>query len=409
MTEYFLHFFSYVYYTVAIYVAVYPVTTAIIWVLTAIIYKHRWEDKEIESDLNNYEPFVSVLIPAHNEADILPHSLPAITTMDYPHYEVLLLDDGSTDKTLEAARPFVEAGKLRVLHKPKNQGKAIALNDGIPCTSGEIVVIFDADAEPHPNFLKLIVRHFKHPRVGAVTGHPRVKNTDSFLTRMQLVEFASIIGLLRRSQRIWGRIVTISGIASAFRREALHDMGGFTPRAYTEDIEITWRLQKRFWDVRYDPKATVWMHVPETLTTFVRQRLRWARGLMQVLRWNSDVMTHWKWRRMWPVFIESFLSTAWVVAFALVLLFELLLYSLGMKEKLDFFEWGIVVATVALIQLFTGLFIESKYDPDVKKFFPYAIYYPLIYWVMMVFVTLAAFPVIFKKSQDSIKWKTGRK
>ena len=409
MIEIFIDFFSYIYYTAAIYVAIYPVSTAIVWVLTALIYKYHWEDKEILSDHDTYEPFVSILIPAHNESDILPYSLPAITSMDYPHYEVLLLDDGSTDKTLEVSKPFVETGKLRVLHKPKNQGKAMALNDGIPCTRGEIIVIFDADAEPNPNFLKLIVRHFRHPRVGAVTGHPRVKNTNSFLARIQLVEFASIIGLLRRSQRIWGRIVTISGIASAFRREALQDMGGFTPRAYTEDIEITWRLQKRFWDVRYDPKATVWMHVPETLTTFFRQRLRWARGLMQVLRWNADVISHWKWRRMWPVFIESFLSTTWVVAFALVLTFEILLFNLGLKEKLDFFEWGIIVATVSLIQLFTGLFIESKYDPDVRKFFPYAIYYPLIYWVMMIFVTLIAFPIIFKRSKDAIKWKTGRK
>ncbi|MEB3702961.1 Poly-beta-1,6-N-acetyl-D-glucosamine synthase [Candidatus Bealeia paramacronuclearis] len=409
MVNFFIDIFGPIYLGVVLYVAIYPVTTSIIWILTALIYRYHWEDKKLESSLEFYQPFVSVMIPAHNEAQILPHSLPAITSMDYPHYEVLLLDDGSTDNTLEIAREFVESGKLRILHKSKNQGKALALNDGFPCTNGEIIVIFDADAEPHPQFLNHMIKHFQHPRVGAVTGHPRVKNTNTFLARLQLVEFTSIIGLLRRSQRIWGRIVTISGIASAFRREALHDMGGFSPNAYTEDIEITWRLQKHFWDVRYEPKATVWMHVPETFTTFFRQRLRWTHGLMQVLKWNADVMTHLKWRRMWPVFIEAVLSTSWVVAFALVLIFELLTCKLEGDYSPYFLKWGIVVATVSLVQLFTGLMVDSRYDKDVLKFFPYAIYYPLIYWITMVAVTLWALPVLFKNSKESIRWKTGRK
>ena len=110
-----------------------------------------------------------------------------------------------------------------------------------------------------------MVPHFDGARVAAVTGNPRVRNTRTFLARLQAIEFSSIISLLRRAQRVWGRIVTVSGVVVAFRRSAVFDVGGFSPEMPTEDIELTWKLQKRFYDVRYEPRAVCWMTVPQSL------------------------------------------------------------------------------------------------------------------------------------------------
>ena len=98
-----------------------------------------------------------------------------------------------------------------------------------------------------------------------MTGNPRVANTPTLLAKMQAMEFTSIVSLLRRAQRIWGRILTMSGVVGAFRKCAMVDVGLFSPEMATEDIDLTWKLQRRFYDVRYEPRAVVGMQVPETL------------------------------------------------------------------------------------------------------------------------------------------------
>src|SRR4029077_15061673 len=111
---------------------------------------------------------------------------------------------------------------------------------------------------------------------------------------LQMIEFTSIISLLRRAQRIWGRILTMSGVVGAFRTSALIDVGPYSPEMATEDIDMTWRLQRAAYDVRYEPRALVWMTVPPSLRALVTQRKRWARGLAQVLRRYRGVLVSWR-------------------------------------------------------------------------------------------------------------------
>jgi len=202
----------------------------------------------------NYCPLVSVLIPAHNEENVIDRTLKACCEINYPNFEIVVVDDGSTDKTLSQALPYFLSGRVRVIRKLMNEGKALALNDALPMITGEIVLIIDADAEPDSEILWHMVPHFKSSRVAAVTGNPRVKNVDSFMARLQAIEFTSIVSLLRRSQRIWGRIVTVSGVVAAFRKSALYSVDGFSPDMFTEDIELTWKLQRRFLIFAMNPK-----------------------------------------------------------------------------------------------------------------------------------------------------------
>ncbi len=404
---------SAVYWAAMIYFAAYPIVTSILWITTSFFFRTRWESLRDAPPLPDVPPFVSLLIPAHNEARVIGDALRAACAIDYPDYEIVVVDDGSTDETLRVVESFVTKGRVRQIHKAQNEGKAMALNDALPCLNGEIVLILDADAEPEPDILRRIVPHFEHARVAAVTGNPRVKNVDTFLARLQLIEFTSIVSLLRRSQRIWGRIMTVSGVVAAFRKSAILDVGGFSPDMPTEDIELTWKLQKRFWDVRYEPRARVWMTVPSTLRGLIAQRRRWARGLMQVLRRHRDVMVHWRYRRMWPIFVESSLSILWAICF--VSLTSLWMFSwaagyppVGAHPIPNL--WGMVIATLAMLQLLTGTLMDRKYDPDTLKYYPYAVYYPIVYWMILALTHFVSIGWLFRRPQrQAVRWHTERK
>lgn len=394
--------------------AAYPIVTSIMWIVTALIFRWRWENAVTPDPARPDDrlPFVSVLVPAHNEEVVIARSVAAMLRLDYPHFEVIVVDDGSTDGTLAALEPLMQDTRLRCVHKPVNEGKAMALNDVLPLARGEILMGLDADAEPDPMMLRHIVPHFDSPRVAAVTGNPRVRNTGTFLARLQAVEFSSIISLLRRAQRVWGRIVTVSGVVAAIRRSAVVDVGGYSPNMPTEDIELTWKLQRRFYDVRYEPRAICWMTVPLSYRGLWRQRLRWARGLAQVLRKHADVMLSWKTRRLWPVFVESSLSILWSVCFVFLASIWTLSYAVGLPPvgaspipNL----WGMAIATLCLLQLLTGVLIDRRYDPRVVRYLPYAVWYPMIYWAFLALTTVVALPHLLRRpSRQAVRWTTAR-
>lgn len=400
-------------YKVAIvFFAAYPIVTGIMWMTTSLFFRGRWEkaDNARAGTVERSWPKVSILIPAFNEEKVLDRALAAASRIDYPDYEIVVVDDGSADGTGDIIRRHVTHPRVRAVVKKVNQGKAMALNDALPLLRGEIVLIIDADAEPEPDILYHLVPHFDSPRVAAVTGNPRVKNADNFLARLQLIEFSSIVSLLRRSQRIWGRIVTVSGVVAAFRKSALLDVGGFSPDMPTEDIEMSWKLQKRFWDIRYEPRALVWMTVPATYKAHFKQRLRWARGLMQVLRRHRDVIYTWKLRRMWPIFVESVLSTLWALCFVMLTMIWGLSYAVGYPpigaHPIPNF-WGMVIATVCLLQLMTGVWMDRRYDPETLKYYPYAVFYPIVYWMILSLTTVLSLPWLFRKPvKKSVTWDT---
>src|SRR5918999_1831323 len=293
-------------YDVAIaFVASFPVITGVMWTLTAIIFYRRNERDPLTPD--DDLPFVSIVVAAYCEEALIESTLESLLALDYPAFEIVVVDDGSPDRTSAIVRRHLtRGGKVRLIEKRVNEGKAMALNDAIPVTRGEIVVVIDADIRPRPDVLRHLVGHFRHGRVAAVAGNPQVSNTSSLLAKVQATEFASIVSVLRRAQRVWGRILTVSGAICAFRKAAIVDAGLFDPDMATEDIALTWKLQRRFYDVRYEPRAVCAMQVPETLGPLWRQRTRWALGLAQVLRRHADLLFDWRTRRMWPAMYPLF-------------------------------------------------------------------------------------------------------
>lgn len=409
------------YWVVLIFFAAYPIVTSIMWIITALLFRWRWENatpppapQEMRdgAPAQRPQPFVSVLVPAHNEEAVIARSVAAMLALDYPAFEVIVIDDGSTDGTVAALLPLLADKRLRLVQKGANEGKAMAMNDALPLARGEILLALDADAEPDSQLLQWVVPHFDSPRVAAVTGNPRVLNTTTFLARLQSVEFSSIISLLRRAQRIWGRIVTVSGVVAALRKTAVVDVGGFSPNMPTEDIELTWKLQKRHYDVRYEPRAICWMTVPQSYRGHFHQRLRWARGLAQVLHKHRDVLTTWNCRRLWPVFVESSLSILWSLCFVFLTTLWILSYLVGLPPvgaspipNL----WGMSIATLCLAQLTTGVLIDRRYDPQVLRYLPYAVWYPIVYWALLALTTVIAMPYLFRRPRaQPVRWQTAR-
>jgi biofilm PGA synthesis N-glycosyltransferase PgaC len=373
-------------YTAAIvFYGLYPLMTCFIYIVTAIIYYFR-RPMRAKSLLDADLPFVSVLLPAYCEEDVIEHSIKGILNLDYPRFELLIINDGSTDKTSEKVRPFLSNPKVRFLDKVSNEGKAMALNDGILCSKGELIMVMDADAVPDPGLLRAMVPHFKSARVAAVAGNPRVRNATNLLSKLQAIEFSSVIGLMRRAQRIWGRVMCVSGVVGMFRKSALIDVGMFTPGMATEDIDLTWKLQTKFYDVRYEGSAMVWMLAPETVGVWWSQRKRWALGLGQVLRRYSHVLRTWQMRRMFPLYIESAFSYLWSLTFVVITLFWIFCYSVGHPPRggspIPSF-WGMVIYTFCLLQLACGAWLDSKYDREILHSFPVSIIYPTVYWMLL--------------------------
>ncbi len=395
--------------------ALYPVVSALVWVTTALNFYVRLErrrDDEPEA-LDRY-PMVTVLIPCYCEEKVIADTLAWATRIDYPNFEVVVVDDASTDGTRHAVMPFVQRGQARLIAKATNEGKAMALNDALPCVRGEIVLVMDADACPDPMILRWMVPHFRSARVAGVTGNPRVANRTTFLSLLQVVEFTSIVSILRRAQRVWGRILTMSGVVGAFRKSALFDVGLYSPEMATEDIDMTWKLQRAYYDVRYEPRALVWMKVPPTLGGLWRQRSRWAKGLSQVLSRHGAVLRQWRARRMWPVCWEAILSILWAYCFVVLTAFWIASYSAGVPpvgaSPIPNW-WGMTIATMCLTQLLTGVLVDSRYDKTVLGSFPMAVAYPIVYWMLMSIITVVATPGgLFKRSRSGkiTQWRTDR-
>ncbi len=396
----------------AAFVAGYPMFTGVMWIVTSLLFYRRTERRPLPAADDASLPFVSVVVAAYGEEAVIEATIESLLAMDYPRYEVVVVDDGSPDRTAELLRPYAAAGRIRLIEKRVNEGKAMALNDAIPVTRGEIVTIVDADIRPRPDTLRHLASHFRHGRVAAVAGNPQVANTRTLLAKVQATEFASIVSVLRRAQRVWGRILTVSGAICAFRRSAMVEVGLFDPDMATEDIALTWKLQRRFYDVRYEPRAVVAMQVPETLGGLWRQRTRWATGLTQVLTVNASMFRDWRSRRLWPVFTEAVLSVVWSFSAVAMVGFWGLSYATGLEplgaDPLPSF-WGMVIATVALVQLAVGLWLDRRYNRGVGRFYLWAAMYPLFYWALMLVVTVAATPAaLLRRRSRTAHWKTDR-
>src|SRR5687767_11109985 len=265
----------------------YPLFMAYLWITGAMFYYWRFERAGADKGPPTLaeHPLVCIAVPCHNEGKLINETVEYLLACRYPNFEILLVNDGSADETRDVLDALATRDpKVRVIHLAHNQGKAVALTTAALMTSAEYLACIDADALLDPDAVTWMMSHLlDSPRAAAITGNPRVRNRSTLLGRLQLGEYSSIIGLIKRAQRTYGRVYTVSGVVACFRTAALHDVGYWSPEILTDDIDVSWKLQLRHWDVRFEPNALCWVLTPETLSGLWKQRLRWATGGIQVL------------------------------------------------------------------------------------------------------------------------------
>lgn len=388
----------------------YPAVMAMMWVIGAVIF-YRSNERKKEGIQPEKLPFVSILMPAHNESTILRQVVKQMVQLDYPDYEVILINDGSTDNSSEVMKELTQKyARVRVVDLDKNCGKANALYLGLIASKGEILVGVDADSYLDKKALRYMVSHFVNryngERVGAVTGNPRVRNRGSLLGKIQLCEYASIISLIKRTQRVLGKVMTVSGVCVAYRKRALMDCGFWDRDMMTEDIAVTWKLEKNFWDVRYEPRALCWMLVPETVKGLWRQRKRWSEGGLEVVFRHWDIFKSWRRRRMTPIYMEQVASFFWSVCW-LVLTCILIVTEIRGHHVITEYLWkSQFLSFVCMIQFAVATWLESHYDRNLIKSTWSVIWYPVFYWYLNVFITLSSlFKAILPKKKLAT-WKS---
>jgi biofilm PGA synthesis N-glycosyltransferase PgaC len=344
-------------------------------------------------------PPISILIPCYNEGENAAETLATAAAVDYPQFEIIAINDGSRDNTADVLNKLTERiPNLRVVHLAVNQGKATALNTGALIAKHEILVCIDGDALLDPHALYWIARDFRRHTVGGLAGNPRIRNRTTLLGRLQVGEFSSIIGLIRRAQTTVGRLFTVSGVICAFRKRALQDAGWWSPRTITDDIDVTWRVQVAGWRVAYEPHAIVWILMPETLKGLWKQRLRWAEGGVQMMVDFFRPMMRGVRPSLLLPYINYVLSLLWAYVMGFCLIIGLL-WTVGLAppKVLPGFQlipewWGLTLSITYLMQALVSHLLERRFERHMLRSLFWMIWYPMAFWLINMATAVVALP-----------------
>jgi Glycosyltransferases, probably involved in cell wall biogenesis len=280
---------------------------------------------------------VSVIIPAFNEEKVIAATVNRILASDYKNLEVLVIDDGSHDRTSEVVQEeFGSVANVTLITIP-NGGKARALNLGIERAHGEVIVALDADTQFDTDTISRLVRWFADPEIGAVAGNAKVGNRFNMITRWQALEYVVAQNLERRALAALGTLTVIPGAVGAWRRQVLLDLGGYPTDTLAEDQDLTIHLQRAGYKVHFDSSAVAWTEAPSSFRTLAKQRFRWAYGTLQCL---------WKYRDM--TFNKRY-GMLGLVALPQVWMFQIILTALAPIADL-LLVWQLLTQWVAYIQ-----------------------------------------------------------
>ncbi|MBN9336621.1 MAG: glycosyltransferase, partial [Chryseobacterium sp.] len=236
------------------------------------------------SEQKNY-PKVSIIVPAYNEEVNIVSSLQNLLHQTYPDYNIVFVDDGSRDNTLQKVKEsFADTEKIKILTKV-NGGKATALNFGISHTDAEYVVCIDADTKLEKNAVKYLIARFldtEKENIAAVAGNVKVGNRVNWLTKWQSIEYTTSQNFDRLAYANINAITVIPGAIGAFRRSVINEVGGYSSDTLAEDCDLTVRILKKGYHIANENRAVAVTEAPESVKQFLMQRFRWTYGIMQM-------------------------------------------------------------------------------------------------------------------------------
>ncbi len=338
---------------------------------------------------SSFTPFVSIIIPAYNEGLNLKASVESLLKLNYPNYELIIVNDGSKDNTKEVGKSLVgmrngltSTVKVSMISKP-NGGKAKALNAGIQYSEADFVVCMDGDSVLTPDTLKNAVSHFSDPNVGAVAGNVKIANRKRWLTDLQALEYVEGLNLARAAQGYVRMVNIIPGPIGIFRKEALKDVGFYSSDTFAEDADLTLKILSLGWKVNYEPNAQALTEAPVKLQQLLKQRYRWTRGILQAMRkhkkhlinptlnFNNTIV-------LWGMFYESLLWPAMNI-FANIFFISVALFN--DMSSLIFYWW----ASIALLDFMSAVYCIAV-EKEEFRLVPWALVYRMVF-VLLIDVT----------------------
>ncbi|HWZ12501.1 MAG TPA: glycosyltransferase, partial [Acidobacteriaceae bacterium] len=233
-----------------------------------------------------FEPQVAVVIPAYNEETVIVRTIRSVLQSSYAFLRVIVVDDGSTDRTFDVAREAYRAeiasGRLTVMTKP-NAGKAEALNFALQHIHEDFYVGIDADTVIAPDAISKMIPHFADAEIGAVAGNAKVGNRINLWTRWQALEYITSQNFERRALDLFGVVTVVPGAIGAWRTAPVKAAGGYPLNTVAEDADLTMSLLEQGYKVVYEDHALAFTEAPATARGLMRQRFRWSFGILQAV------------------------------------------------------------------------------------------------------------------------------
>jgi len=276
---------------------------------------------------------VSVIIPAYNEEDSIEDTVRHVYDLDYPkkQLEVIVVNDGSTDRTAEIVRKLMaKYPGLRLIDK-ENSGKARSLNVAISQANGELIAVVDSDSFPSPGSLGKLTGFFNDPNMGAVTSFVKVRNQEhNFFAKLQAIEYL-IMGWSRKLLDFVDSVYVTNGPLSLYRKKYILKVGGFDPNTVTEDIDITWNMLDHGLGTGMCLDADVTTVVPHKFKSWFRQRTRWGLGGLQAISKYRRMFFR---KGMFGAFILPFVSFSIIMSIATFLFSTYLIFKFFLTRAL---------------------------------------------------------------------------
>ncbi|MGH7476811.1 MAG: glycosyltransferase family 2 protein [Longimicrobiales bacterium] len=345
-------------------------------------YLHHIESRETTAEGRGPQPGVTVIVPVYNEEAVIVPALESLLALEYDAFDVLVIDDGSTDRTRELAQRFegrYGATTVRVVGK-SNGGKASALNLGIALAQTPYVLCMDGDSRLDRGTLRHAIAHFSDERVAAVGGNVKVVNRNNVWTRLQALEYIEGLNLVRRAQGFLRVVNIIPGPIGVFRRDVLLAVGGYDQDTYAEDADLTLKILTGGWHIVYEERAIAWTEAPESLLDLIQQRYRWTRGILQAMRKRGAwIVAPRGGLAIWAsVLAMLFEALIWPVVNILAnLIFVLAALSAGAAPAVV--SWFVLLT---MLDVAAALYTVAMEEEDLRLV-PYALIYRILFISMI--------------------------
>lgn len=384
-----------------------------LYMYLSIKHQRRKLKKNPPAPNSSYKPFISIMIPCHNEHEVISETVKNVLNVDYQNYEIIVIDDRSDDSTPEIIKQLeAQYDKVRALIRDKDAfpGKSAVLNDAFKIAKGEAILVFDADARIEPDFINILLPKLEPKGVGAVQARKNIINAkQNFLTACQYNEYVFDSYLQIGRDAVKGA-VELRGNGEMIKREALVDIGGWNNETITDDLDMSTRLHIKGWDIRFCPDAIVNEEGVICFSALIRQRRRWVEGsIRRYLEFAKDVFfsKDMSLRVGFDLiaYISEFLLPFWLIAEIFIQAFR---FVRGYEDS--------ILSSIILL-VCTGVFFACGLVYSLIKYSHYdffkalwhavvtAIYFVVIWFPIAMFII---FKIIFtKKTMDWGKTQHG--